>query len=93
MARPIPDTVAPGFSGNGLSKWSRANASRAPDWTPRLRGKRAQPRALILKTEDQLVTLRKQLRTCSPTARDKLVKSIQIKQRFIDRLSAEITAE
>ena len=90
MSRIIPDTAAPGLSGTGLSQYTRAAASRSPDWVPRLPRKRSQPVALIIKTDDQLVTLRKQLRTCREAERVKIVQSIQIKQRFIDRLYAEI---
>jgi len=93
ILRTKADTAAPGFSGNGLSKFTRASASRSPDWVPRLPRKRAQAPALIIKTEDQLVGLRKQLRTCGTTERDKLVKSITIKMQFLDRLYAEIAAE
>lgn len=72
-----------------MSRWTRTNAARPPNWTPRER-KRAQPRALIITTEDQLVGLRKQLRTASAADRDRLVKSVQIKMQFLDRLYAEI---
>jgi len=88
-----PTERTPGYAGNGLSKYSRANARRNTDWTPRLPRKRAQPRALIITTEDQVAALRKRLRTCSTTERDKIMKAIDIKMRFLDRLNLEIAAE
>jgi hypothetical protein len=86
---PIKSTVAPGFAANGMSRWSRSAASRG-DWTPRTPRKRAQPRALILKTEDEVAALRKQLRTASESERDRLMKFLSIKMKFLDRLHSEI---
>jgi len=80
---------ATGYSGTGMSRWTRTNAARSVNWTPRER-KRAQPRALIPQTEEQVAALRKELRTCSPTQRDALMKSITIKMKFLDRLYAEL---
>jgi hypothetical protein len=89
LQRPTkPETVAIGYAGSGLSRWSRSAASRM-NWTPRER-KRSQPKALLIEATDALAVLRKQLRTVSPTERGKLVRSIMIKQKFADRLLVEI---
>lgn len=94
VSRPtgIDRTVAPGYACNGMSRWTRTNASRSPNWTPRPT-RRAQPRALILKTEDELVALRRRLKIAGPTQRDKLMRAVMIKQKFVDRLQAELDAE